>query len=59
MQMQKRNPKRTAQKLQKVIDAWTTLRPTKSFSGMTLEQFKAKVKPSLDLRQESANLAFG
>jgi len=56
MQMQKRNPKRTAQKLQKVIDAWTTLRPTKSFSGMTLEQFKAKVGPSLALRDQLVTL---
>lgn len=50
------NPKRTAQKLQKLIDAWTTLRPAKSFSGMTLEQFKAKVQPSLDLRGQLVTL---
>ena len=54
--MRKRNPKRTAQKLQSVIDAWTTLRPTKSFSGMTLEQFKTKVHPSLALRDQLVTL---
>jgi hypothetical protein len=54
--MRKHNPKRTAQKLQKVIDAWTTLRPTKSFGGMTLEQFKAKVQPSLDARDQLTTL---
>lgn len=46
------NPKRVAAKLQKVIDAWTTLRPTKTFSGMTLEQFKAQVQPSLTARDQ-------
>ena len=50
--MPKPNPKRVAGKLQKLIDAWTTLRPTKSFAGMTLEQFKAKVQPSLDTRDQ-------
>ena len=44
------NPKRVAQKLQAVINAWQTLRPTKTFAGMTLEQFKAKVQPSQDAR---------
>ena len=44
------NPKRVANRLQKVVDAWETLRPTKTFAGMTLEQFKAKVQPSLDAR---------
>ena len=50
--MPKTNPKKVAVKLQKVIDAWTTLRPTKSFAGMTLEQFKVKVQPSLDSRDQ-------
>jgi hypothetical protein len=40
------NPKRVAAKLQKVVDAWTTIRPTKSFAGMTLEQFKTRRKCS-------------
>ena len=50
------NPKRTADKLQKVVDAWTTIRPTKSFAGMTLEQFKAQVQPSLDTRGQLTTL---
>jgi len=50
------NPKRTANKLQKVIDAWTTIRPTKSFAGMTLEQFKAQVQPSLAARDQLTTL---
>jgi hypothetical protein len=50
--MSTHNPKRVAVKLQQVIDAWTTLRPTKSFAGMTLEQFKTKVQPSLTARTQ-------
>jgi hypothetical protein len=46
------SPKRVANKLQKVIDAWGALRPTKSFAGMTLDQFKAKVQPSLAARDQ-------
>lgn len=54
--MRTHNPKKVAQKLQRVLDAWTTVRPTKSFGGMTLEQFKGKVKPSLDLRDQLVTL---
>ena len=50
------NPKRVANKLQNVISAWETLRPTKSFAGMTLAQFKAKVQPSLVVRENLSTL---
>jgi len=50
------SPKRVAEKLQKVIDGWETLRATKSFAGMTLEQFKAKVQPSLSARVQLQSL---
>ena len=50
------NPKKVAEKLQTVLNAWETLRPTKSFAGMTLEQFKAKVQPSLDTRSSLTTL---
>ena len=46
------NPKRVAEKLQKVMDAWETLRPAKQFAGMTLEQFKARVQPSVAARSQ-------
>ena len=46
------NPKRVAEKLQKVVDAWETLRPAKQFAGMTLEQFKARVQPSVAARSQ-------
>ncbi|MGI9087264.1 MAG: hypothetical protein ACR2HH_05920 [Chthoniobacterales bacterium] len=45
------NPKLTLEKLGKVLSAWKTLTPTKSFGGMTLDQFETKVQPSLDARE--------
>ena len=50
-------PKKVAVKLQKIVDAWTTLRLSKSFAGMTLEQFKAKVQPSLAARDQLVTLS--
>jgi hypothetical protein len=43
-------PKENLEKINAVITAWTTLRPEKTFGGMTLAQFKTKVQPSLDSR---------
>lgn len=54
--MPKHNAKRVAEKLQKVVDAWKTLRPTKLFAGMTLEQFKIQVQPSLAARDQLRTL---
>jgi hypothetical protein len=45
-------PKSTLEKLNKAIKGWETLAPDKSFGGMTLAQFKAKVQPSFDTREE-------
>lgn len=50
------NPRDVAEKTQKIITAWETLRPDSTFGGMTLNQFKAAVKPSLDRRDELASL---
>ena len=44
------NPKKTSEKITKVIDAWSDLATEKTFAGMTLAEFKTKVKPSLDTR---------
>lgn len=44
------NPKDNGDKIAAVLKAWEDLRPTKSFAGMTLEQFKTKIQPSLDAR---------
>ncbi len=43
-------PKEVAEKIGEVTQAWSDLRPAKSFAGMTLDQFKAAVKPSIDAR---------
>ena len=37
-----------------VTEAWSSVSPTKSFFGMTLDQYKESVKPSYDLRAEIA-----
>ena len=45
-------PKETLEKLLRIINAWETLAPEKSFGGMTLTQFKTLVKRSLDTRED-------
>ena len=49
-------PKSALDRINTVTQAWTTIRPTKSFGGMSLDQFKAKMKPSLDARSDVATL---
>lgn len=44
------NPKLTLEKLNKLVQAWQDLGADKSFAGMTLAEFKAKVQPSRDAR---------
>jgi len=39
-----------------VIEAWENLRPSKSFSGLTLDQFKELIKPMLDARKRITEL---
>ena len=46
------SPKYTAEFLGEVLSAWGELAPDAEFAGLTLAQFKAKVKPSLDARAE-------
>ena len=45
-------PKSTLEKLNNAINSWAALAPDKTFGGMTLAQFKTKVKPSFDAREE-------
>ncbi len=45
------NPKAVAERFETVIQAWETLRPTKTFAGLTLAAFKAQIQPSFDARQ--------
>ncbi|MBA2732351.1 MAG: hypothetical protein H0U54_05615 [Acidobacteria bacterium] len=49
-------PKDNELKMQRMINAWETLAPDKSFGGMTLAQFKAAAQPALDARQQIDDL---
>lgn len=42
--------------LNSVVNAWEDLAPDASFAGLTLAQFKTKVKPSFDTRTEVSTL---
>jgi len=46
------NPKSISNHINKVIAGWEEHAADASFAGLTLAQFKAKVKPSLDARAE-------
>ena len=50
------NPKSIEAKIRQAISAFETIAPTKSFGGMTLDQFKTGVSPSLDKRATLAEL---
>jgi hypothetical protein len=49
-------PQRSIDRIQTLVDVWTKLRPTKSFYGLTLDEFKAAIQPSLGARLEVAQL---
>ncbi len=49
-------PKTIADDTQAIIDAWTELAPTATFNDLTLDQYKAAVKPSFDSRQKITDL---
>ena len=48
--MSARNPQDNEDRYQKIEDAWATLAPTAIFGGMTLEQFRGRIKPSKNTR---------
>lgn len=48
--------KQNEDKVQVILAAWETLRPGKTFAGLTLAQFKDAVKPGTDARAEIAAL---
>ena len=50
------NPKETNDFINDVAKAWEEVAKDESFADMTLAQFKAKVKPSLDYRAEIETL---
>jgi len=43
-------PKEIEERLRKCVNAWETLAPAKSYSSMTLAQFKTAIAPSFDAR---------
>ena len=51
------DPKKVEEKMLKVLDAWRTLAPGKSFGGMTLAQYEAQVENSLEPRTRLKELS--
>lgn len=50
------NPKAIGDFINAVIAGWEEHAPESTFGGLTLTQYKAKVKPSLDARDEVSSL---
>ncbi|HEY0377749.1 MAG TPA: hypothetical protein VGC87_12560 [Pyrinomonadaceae bacterium] len=50
------SPKDVELKMQRMLNAWETLAPDKSFAGMTLQQFKAAAQPAQAARQRLEEL---
>lgn len=50
------SPTTVETKLNDVTSAWENLAADKKFGGMTLDEFKARVKPSLDTRKAIKDL---
>lgn len=46
------NPKKTEEKIERMINAWRTLAPDKSFAGMTFAQFETAAAPSIAARRK-------
>jgi hypothetical protein len=46
------NPKKTEEKIDRMLNAWRTLAPDKTFGGMTLTQFEATAAPPRASRQK-------
>ncbi|MFH1500157.1 MAG: hypothetical protein ABII82_20310 [Verrucomicrobiota bacterium] len=50
------NPRQSEKRINQVLIAWKTLRPTKTFAGFSYEQFETLVQPCLDTRATIAAL---
>ena len=50
--MPRNTPKNSEEKIKRLSTAWEELASNKSFGGMTLDQFKAAVAPSLTIRAQ-------
>jgi hypothetical protein len=49
-------PKSIEEKIDRILNAWRTLAPDKTFGGMTLAQFEAAMAPSKAARQRIKDL---
>ena len=50
------NPKANEEKMNKMLNAWRTLAPEKTFGGLTLAEFEALVNDSLEARVTVSSL---
>ena len=48
--MPKTTPKANQERMQRMLNAWQTLAPAKSFGGMTFAQFETAAQPAIDAR---------
>jgi hypothetical protein len=46
------NPKKTEEKIERMLNGWRTLAPDKTFAGLTLAQFEAATAPSTAARRK-------
>ena len=51
-----KGPKYNEQRMERMMNAWETLAPAKSFGGMTLAQFQAAAEPAQTARQRIEEL---
>ena len=49
------NPTRNTDRLNAIVNAWTSLRPTKSFAGMTLAEAQLALASSIEARARLAH----
>jgi len=50
------SPKDNETKLNRILNAWKTLAPDKTFAGMTVVQFETDISPSFTTRQQLEDL---
>lgn len=50
------NPGLNEKRLKKAVDGWRSLRPTKKFLGLTVDEFEAELKESFNTRNEIVDL---
>ena len=50
------SPEKSIEKLGRITAAWATLAPSKSFGGMTLQEFRDAIAPSFEIRDRVTHL---